>query len=202
MVCCADYRSCHVDRNICWNHQVEDIKCAAAWFRKHHREYGAPDLPLCLGGISAGAHLVMLAHQEIGPAAMLLSSGVYHVSHSSFANRPTLHYILERHVIGSTDPDAWAKVSPLKLAERADSLPPMVVLHGVADSLSPVSDSQALCTAIKANAGEDRHLLYKEVPNGPHGWDYFDSGAVRKYAGLVDGFLSPFLNPGSPMPSG
>lgn len=193
IVCSADYRSCHASTNIRLGQQLEDIKGAADWLRNHQHEFGADGLQLCLGGISAGAHLAALASKDISPAALVFSSGIFCVSREEFAHRPTILHVLENHIIGSGDPEAWKRASPIHLADKSSCFPPTAVLHGSADSMSPVTDSRVFCAALRETMNDTSRVLYIEVANGPHGWDYFVSNTSKKNAAIVDEFVAHFL---------
>jgi len=49
-----------------WPAQIEDVRAALGWIRKHGGEYGADASRLALLGRSAGAHLAMVAAYEPG----------------------------------------------------------------------------------------------------------------------------------------
>merc|ERR1711988_508125 len=136
----------------------------------------------------------MLACQDIAPAAVLLSSGIFSMSQPDFLCRPTFFHLLAKHAIASTEPSAWEDASPLEAVKKCKSFPPTVVLHGTADTMAPVGDSRALCNIIRNRCGHDDLLLHLEIPHGPHGWDYFKSGTTQRYAVAVDSFLSAHLN--------
>lgn len=188
IVCSADYRSCNANTGVKLPQQIDDIKVAATWIRQHRHEFGAEDLELCLGGISAGAHLAVLASPDISPAALILSSGVYCVSWEDFKCRPTLLHLLDNHVVGSRDADAWRMASPISMAEKGESFPPTVVLHGTADSITPVTDSRRFAAAVKKTSKSS--VSYVEVAKGPHGWDYLASHASKQNAHLVSTFVA------------
>merc|ERR1712107_647322 len=113
----------------------------------------------------------------------------YCVHAQDFEDRPALYYLLENHVLASRDPDAWASASPVNSAKKLNGVSAIVILHGTADTMSPITDSRALRATLEKTLHNDARVLYIEVPSGPHGWDYFESGITRKYAGLASDFV-------------
>eukprot|EP00928_Gymnodinium_smaydae_P047418 TRINITY_DN31648_c0_g1_i1.p1 TRINITY_DN31648_c0_g1~~TRINITY_DN31648_c0_g1_i1.p1 ORF type:complete len:485 (-),score=44.45 TRINITY_DN31648_c0_g1_i1:189-1643(-) len=193
LVCCADYRGARREHGVKLQDQLEDISKAYAWLKEHAGDYGAADVPLCLGGVSAGAFLATLACKHVDPVALVLSSGVYSIDDASLAARPGIRHILAEHVIASEDARAWHAADPVAALSRCPRLP-VALFHGTADCIAPISDARALRESLTSSRGSKDgvacHFLYREVPTGCHGWDYFRSECANAAAADADAFLT------------
>jgi len=154
---------------------VEDVLKAAEWFQKHAAEYKVDPKQIVVMGGSAGGHLALmvamtLPSANLGPtikiAAVIDMFGITNVGDQlaeGVNQRPyAVAWIPEQ-------PDRMAlaqRVSPITYVRRG--LPPMLVIHGDADSVVPYSQSVTLVNALKG-AGVDTELI--TVPGGDHGFE-------------------------------
>lgn len=139
---------------------AEDASRAVQWVRQNARGFGLDAGRIVLTGESAGGHLALLAgfQAQGGVAAIVNFYGPADLG--ALASRPAL-----RLVLPAGDSDAVARLSPLTFVHPG--LPPVLSIHGTADSTVPPGQSSALIRALKA-AGNDAALL--EVAGGSHGF--------------------------------
>lgn len=186
--------------------QIQDVKAAIRWLRAHAREYGLDPTRFAAWGSSAGGHLVALLgtagdvpDYETGPH-LDQSSRVQAVI-DFFGPSDFLRFVEtpgyashrqpgapEAKLIGGriTDhPDRAAAVSPVTYVTRDD--PPFLILHGSADPVVPVNQSESLHAALrKAGVDSTLHIL----PGAGHGGPAFNN---REALGWIDAFLTRTL---------
>lgn len=156
---------------------AEDISEALKWFFAHGSEYGYdPDRIALIGG-SAGAHLAMLAAYSwksgestdstfpgcrikavvdiYGPADLTTEYARNHDLVTSFIARPY-----------NESPELYVEASPVSWLDEND--PPTLILHGTADRLVPVSQSDDLKARLDALGVPCR---YYRLPGWPHTMD-------------------------------
>jgi acetyl esterase/lipase len=152
---------------------VSDVLKAAQWFQEHAAKYKVDPKRILATGGSAGAHLALMIAMAppssgLGPstriAAVIDFYGVADVA-DQLAGPNQREYAA-----------AWIPEQPgrLELAQRLSpvahvrkGLPPILALHGDADTVVPYEQSVALVQALK-NAGDDAQLI--TVPGGRHGF--------------------------------
>lgn len=179
--------------------QIHDVKGAIRWVRAHANDLGADPDRIGLWGHSAGGHLAALAgltgdlpalEGTVGPAGY--SSAVQAV----VAGSPPTDFTGDEHAltgdaftyvdslfggIGPGKKELMRLASPVCHVHR--DAPPMLVVHGDADELVPVSQGDALVAALReagAPVAYDRlpgadHLLFAGERRYPreHGLDRF-----------------------------
>jgi len=156
---------------------VEDISEAVRWFFTHGDEYGYdPDRIALIGG-SAGAHLAMLAgygwkgnedadstdsgHRIkavvdiYGPADLTTEYARNHELVTSFIARSY-----------DESPELYVEASPVTWLDEND--PPTLILHGTADRLVPVSQSDDLKFRLDSLGVP---CIYYRLPGWPHTLD-------------------------------
>lgn len=180
-----------------WPAQRHDCVAAAKWV------LGQSDLPLFIGGESAGGHLAVVTAiglREAGLAArvagLVPTYGVF-----DLAGTPSCLNWGERYLILSTplmrwffdfvDPDGTARGTPEASPLRADlgGLPPALFSVGTEDPL--LDDSLFMASRWRA-AGNEAHLAV--YPGGVHGYDVFEELAIsRRHRDEVAGFIAAHL---------
>jgi acetyl esterase/lipase len=182
--------------------QVEDVKCAIRWLRAHAADYKLDKSKIGLVGISAGAHLGMIAaysdatqFQGTGGSAGE-SSAVQAVVNwsgptdlaSLYTALPALKQGAMATMLGGTPTTAaaaYAAASPLTYVNAGD--PPTWSTHGKVDTLVPSTQATALETAAKA-AGVVHSLALVEGQG-----HVFDDAAARDAAAKAFTFLDAQL---------
>ncbi len=186
-----------------WPAQIVDAKRAVAWVRQHIAEYGGDPGFVAVSGGSAGGHLsALLALTPGSPEwqpgfedldtsvdACVPFYGVYdltgHPERSGAHGRGTLD-LLERMVMKATfadSPELFEQASPDHRV--TDSAPPMLVFHGVNDTLVPLEVARHFVAELRLHSPSP--VAAVEVPRAQHAFDVLASircrhttmGAVR-----------------------
>lgn len=178
-----------------WPENLKDCKRAVRWLRKHADELHVdPDRIGAIGG-SAGGHLTaMLAvtdaddgfepAEDAGiPTRVQAAVPMYaHMAagfdgdHSMFAARL------------KDDPELYRLAAPIAHVTADD--PPMLLLHGTADTTTPVDHSRRLAARL-AEVGVPHKL--EIIEGAPHSFALHTKG--RDLTGLVVGFFDEHLKP-------
>ena len=144
---------------------VEDAALAVAWAAKHAAEFGGDPKRLFVMGHSAGAHLALSIALDRHYLATVGASaddikGVIGLS-GAYDFLPFTSTAVQRVFAGVTNP---LDTQPIHFA-RADA-PPILLLHGTADELVPVSNSRNLADAIRRAGGDVTLKLYEGRAHG------------------------------------
>mmetsp|Transcript_96719 Transcript_96719/g.273234 ORF Transcript_96719/g.273234 Transcript_96719/m.273234 type:complete len:447 (-) Transcript_96719:90-1430(-) len=190
---------------------VEDCDAAVEWALRNCAAYGGDPKRLTLIGLSSGAHVGALllasrAADEIRNEAdkcgtglgrswtcsdvcgFVGLSGVYQLDEGfmSHLHGKGIDYTLQRLIFGSKEATRECR-SPTALVrsrpELAARMPPVLLVHGTCDKISPYEQSQAFCRALtEAGARDARAILRQgEGHNDPviHCPLMSDHGTVR-----------------------
>jgi acetyl esterase/lipase len=153
---------------------VNDVLKAAQWFHSHASEFKVDPKQIVVMGDSAGGHLALMvgmtpASAELGPtikiAGVIDFYGIADVAEQVEGpnKRPyAAAWIPEQP--GRLD--LAQRLSPIAYVRKA--LPPILVIHGDADTIVPHDQSVRLTTALKA-AGDDAELI--TVSGAKHGFE-------------------------------
>lgn len=155
--------------------QIEDCKCAVRWLKANAAKYHVDTEHIGVGGGSAGGHLSLLVgltdatHKLEGKGGHSDQSSRVHAIVNIFGPtdmaecwktstgaRPFI-----QGLIGTpeTAPEAFKAASPVTYISEDD--PPVLTLHGSADTLVPPSQATILDKAMK-DAGAKHELLILE----------------------------------------
>ncbi|HZC16740.1 MAG TPA: alpha/beta hydrolase [Caulobacteraceae bacterium] len=158
--------------------QIHDTKRAIRWVRGHAGELGFDPDRLCLEGHSAGAHLVLLAagtpdDTRLDPpegsggvsAAVAAVAAVYPpVLFHLGENRPS-GGLAARSLPGADESEQAAMLaSPIEHVTAR--LPPVMLLHGDADKVVPVSASRRYEERVRAVGGKVDLHIFAGLPHG------------------------------------
>jgi acetyl esterase/lipase len=172
-----------------WPQNLHDCKTAVRWLRANaERLHVDPQRIGAIGG-SAGGHLAaMLA--VAGPDLDPPGAGSCRISCAVDLYGPVL-WFAERDLpmfrkSRAEAPDLYKQASPLTHVDRND--PPVLILHGTADTTVAVADSEALAAALKA-AGVEHQLVI--IPDAPHSFHL--EPRQRDLRPLVLGFFDKHL---------
>jgi acetyl esterase/lipase len=150
---------------------VNDVLKAAQWFQDHAAEYKVDRKRIIATGGSAGGHLALMtamtpASADLGPsikiAAVIDFFGIADVA-DQLAGAHQQPYALAWIPEQPDRMELAGRLSPLTYVRKG--LPPILVLHGDADSTVPYEQSVALVKALR-NANDDAMLI--TVPGGQH----------------------------------
>lgn len=161
-----------------WPAQIHDLKRAIRWVRAHADALGfAPD-NLCLEGHSAGAHMVLLAAGTPGDARLDPPEGDGGVSAACAAVAavypPVLFHLggarpsgglAARSLPGAdVSEEAAALASPIE--HVGADFPPVMLLHGDADKVVPVSASRRFEEKVREQGGKVDLHVFGGLPHG------------------------------------
>jgi acetyl esterase/lipase len=158
--------------------QIHDTKRAIRWARSHAGELGFDPDRLCLEGHSAGAHLALLAAGTPDDARLDPPEGSGGVSATVAAVAavypPVLFYLGEtrpsgglaaRSLPGADDSEETALLAS-PIAHVTAALPPVMLLHGDADKVVPVSASRRYEERVRAVGGKVDLHIFGGLPHG------------------------------------
>jgi acetyl esterase/lipase len=152
---------------------VNDVRKAAQWFHDHASRYKVDTNRILTMGDSAGGHLALMtalapASADLGPsikvAAVIDFFGITDVA-DMLAGPNERSYAADWIPEQPDRMELARRLSPITYVRKA--LPPILVLHGDADSHVPYEHSVSLVKALK-NAGDDATLI--TVPSANHGF--------------------------------
>ncbi len=157
---------------------IHDVKRAIRWARQNAGELGFDPDKLCLEGHSAGAHLALLAAGTPGDPRFDPPEGMGGVSGAVAAVTaiypPVLFYfggarpsggVPARALPGAdASEEAAALASPIEHVTSA--FPPVMLLHGDADKVVPVSASRRFEERVRAVGGAVELHIYAALPHG------------------------------------
>jgi acetyl esterase/lipase len=180
--------------------QLHDAKAALRYLRRFAQDLGIDASRIVVWGESAGGHLAALVgltggqrewegddgvpegdttltavvdwygvhdgeRLELGEG-LPIDPAAFPASHLETMLRPPLDVLSEGSPYGA---DALRLLSPVAHV-RADA-PPFLLMHGEADGLVPISQSEVFAAAL-AEVGAD--VEFRRVPGGDHAWLFID----------------------------
>jgi acetyl esterase/lipase len=180
---------------------LDDLRRGLRWVRSHADELGIDPERIALLGLSAGAHLVMLAHlggripelapdlpEELREVPETVRAVVAHYGPYDLARRRSE---MVDALLGPRAGDvAWARLaSPVEHATHATA--PILLVHGTGDRLVSWHESERMQAELQA-AGAASELLLLE--GAPHAFQVDWRGeANRRANAAMDAFLDRHL---------
>jgi len=152
-----------------------DTKRVIAWVRAHAGEYGADMDQIFLVGGSAGGHLALSA--ALTASDPRFQPG-FEQADTRVAGAVTLYGYL-----GSRSADAAS--SPAGLA-RPDA-PPILIVHGAKDTAIPFAGPRSVAASLRSVSRSP--VVYAELPDTQHDFDFFASVRARLAANAIEAFL-------------
>jgi acetyl esterase/lipase len=181
---------------------LDDVRRGIRYVRAHAAELGIDPDRIALLGLSAGAHLALLAHlardlPELAPDLPAELAGVAEDVRAVMLHYGPFDLARRRPLLDGIDPvaellgpriadEAWVRLaSPLSHPERATA--PILLVHGTKDQVVSWRQSQAMHDALAA-AGRRSELLLLE--GAPHAFQIDWRGdANRRANAAMDAFL-------------
>jgi acetyl esterase/lipase len=164
-------------RHPSWPLNLDDVRSAVAWVRSNADALGIDPNRVVAMGESAGANLAELLGTDPGPSVAGTSTTAVDavISFSGPANLAALYASSSEggqaaaQFLGGTPrqvPQRYAAASPIDHVAPGD--PPMLLVHGIQDTVVPVGQSEAMAAALTAAGVRNRLIL---VPGG-HALDF------------------------------
>jgi len=157
---------------------IHDVKRAIRWAKQHAADLRFDPERLCLEGHSAGAHLVLLAAGTPDDARLAPPEGLGGVSQAVAAvcaiYPPTLFHFggerpsgaLPASVLPGADLSEATAALASPIAHVTAAFPPVMLLHGDADKVVPVSASRRFEERVRAVGGKVDLHVYAGLPHG------------------------------------
>lgn len=137
-----------------------DVKRLIRWIRIEGPAHGIPaGAPIVVAGSSAGAHITMMTALTANDPQF--QPGFEDVD-TSLAGAVGLY-----GYYGPLGPETKAVSDPVR--HPAAGAPPLVVVHGTADTYTPVKGARRLVAHLRA--GSAGPVAYAELPGAQHGFD-------------------------------
>ncbi len=146
---------------------IEDGAAAVRWTRDHIGAYGGDTNQIYLMGHSAGSHTAaLLTLDEHYLKAVGLDRNIIRATAGlsgpyDFASLPENRAVFGR---AANDPTIDPKIEPITFVNGKE--PPMLVVHGLKDTIVDPSNSLSLVTHIRQAGGNVEYITY---PNRGHG---------------------------------
>lgn len=156
---------------------VHHLELSIAQIRKNAKEYGIDPDRIAITGASAGGHLASLV--AVRGKANVVGAGVFFppTDFLSFGSQSEDPKAVNRFAKALAYPDRGAELDPDEVKEQltkispallvTENAPPFLIIHGDADKVVPLSQSEKLLAALKAK-GVPAELIIKE--GGGHPW--------------------------------
>lgn len=180
--------------------QIEDCKAAVRWVRANAEKYHINPQKIGVFGFSAGAHLACLlgvtgkddglegkggnADQSSAVQAVVSFFGPTDFTQPVWSDK-----VIQRHLKpflgGSAEDkaDVYRRASPLTYAGK--NAPPFLFVHGTADDIVPIQQSEAMVKKLR-QAGVSARLI--EVVGEGHGWGWSHEHRLTSLADMMDFF--------------
>ena len=136
---------------------LADLRSALAFIRCHAAELGVDARRLMLLGEDSGAHLsaLLAAERPEGVIGAVLVGGFYDLATTASA-------------AAALDTAAIARLSPL--SRVAPNMPPILVVHGSADTEVPIDHAQRYCAALERTKGRCRLVAVDGASHRSENW--------------------------------
>lgn len=148
--------------------QLDDLRAALDFLRGNASRLGIDPARVGLWGVSSGAHLASLAALDCkaGNCVQALVGWFGPYDLAAYARKDLSGSVrsLLRCGPGDCPPAALAAASPITFVDKND--PPALFVHGSADRLVPVSQSQVMAEHLRASGGKVELLVIDGVDHG------------------------------------
>jgi acetyl esterase/lipase len=180
--------------------QIEDCKAAVRWVRANAEKYRINPQKIGVFGFSAGAHLACLlgvtgkddglegkggnADQSSAVQAVVSFFGPTDFTQPVWSDKVSQRH-LKPFLGGTADEkaDVYRRASPLTYAGK--NAPPFLFVHGTADDIVPMQQSEAMVKKLR-QAGVSARLI--EVVGEGHGWGWSHEHRLTSLADMMDFF--------------
>lgn len=199
LVASGDYAAVAIGYRLSWQAtwpaQRDDLEAALAWVRAHADAYGLDAGRVCAMGASAGGHLAAV----LGTSSEGIACAVDFFGPTDLTQPPPPSRMAamgggpssREQLLGASPervPALARDASPLLHVDAGD--PPFLIVHGTADPLVSISESERLAAAL-SSAGVEAYFV--AVEGGGHG-DFLSPETAPAAAAEVDARVRAFLD--------
>ena len=168
-----------------WPRNIADCRNAVRWVRAHAKELGVNPDKIAVAGGSAGGYLALmvgLSDDQTGPG------GDPQAKHSAKVSG-----VIDFYGVVNFSKHGKGVVPGVSAAEQAAYLPenqcdpqdpPVLILHGTADTTVDISQSEDMAKALRAAKVSHEYVV---VEGAPHTFDLHPKGKGWKRTGVVGG---------------
>jgi acetyl esterase/lipase len=178
--------------------QIEDVRLAMQFFLQHANEFKFDPNKVVVLGSSAGGYLALMLGivRNDNPYFSSIDIKMETVPQFVVAYNPisTLHMDADnvRKFVGGTEEENTEKYSmgsPIDLITGNE--PPILILHGDADVVTPIQDSIAFCDRLKQLGGVGKLVTFNGIE---HGFGYgFTTVAQKESIRNINHFMDLYL---------
>jgi acetyl esterase/lipase len=141
-----NYRLANLPATNLWPTQLDDVNSAMAFISSKSGEYQFNANKMAIGGASAGAHLALLKAYKYNNGSIKAVVDMFGPTDMAdlFIKNSSYQPLLTIFMGGSpaSNPSAYTNASPL--FSVASTSAPTIILHGTADAVVPLSESDSL----------------------------------------------------------
>ena len=168
-----------------WPRNIADCREAVRWMRANADALGLDPDRIAVAGGSAGGYLALmvgLSDDKTGPG------GDHAAKHSAKVSA-----VIDFYGVVNFSKHGKGDVPGVPAAEQAAYLPenqcdpqdpPVLILHGTADTTVDIAQSDAMAKALRAAKVSHEYVV---VAGAPHTFDLHPKGKSWKRSGLIDG---------------
>lgn len=166
-----NYKLCRKAGDVTWPQAVYDAKAAVRWLRKNAERLQIDPNRIGVIGCSAGGNLatmLALTQPKDGfdlpePNGGVSSAVTCAVDFYGAVDLMNYHDMKMFNKTRAEAPELYVKASPVTYARK--DAPPILLVHGTADAVVPVTQSQTLDAALTKVGAEHQFVI---VPDAPH----------------------------------
>ena len=178
---------------------LDDVQTAVRFVKEHASEYRIDPQRIALIGESAGGQLAAMAALNPRPGGQVRGVVAFYAPTNlvDLAKDSSLLPEELRDSLRGTPFEALLMLGLRQLSPIANVIPaapPFLLIHGTKDTLVPFSQSEAMCSQLKAS-GSNRQLY--PIEGGGHGMRWWESShpdEARQYKSVMVRWLRQDLN--------
>ncbi len=156
---------------------MQDVAAAVRWVKDNAKKYKADKGRIALIGESAGGHMVAYHATKVKDASQVDAVIDFYGPHDLLllarerdqgSYREIAKNLLQEEVTATTE---WKlrEASPMEYVRKG--MPPVLFIHGTADTQVPVNQSTLMCEKMKAAGASCEVIIIEGAPHGMSNWE-------------------------------